>query len=909
LPTLGFSQNPLLSSSIPTPSTSLQPIDSSLAPGPTQSLENVAPNIFVPIAADAPPQQVQSRDDHVVKKLNIVDKDVPIETNKFYANWFLGSQDFPVWTHPYSLSWAKGTGNTYGMAISHIERTQLAWDTASPPRYFISPVGIQHVVLSAAELQKNTVLSTEALTGFSVYANLAPSAKADPIVSFPCVQGMGFVTAIYNKGKPQIQSGVFFRTLKSAGQISGNTYKYQVQLEDNSHWLIYATPSGSSGAPPFTLKNSTYIEGPAGFVGTIQVAKNPSSNEGESVYDSAAGAYAINTTLSASISGSSGSYTLEWEKGGVKDQTLLMFALPHHMESLDPQTASGLTSVQLVTTTKGYARAVLADKMTLTEQDLPVTIGFDPWVPDSTGNGGSGNINIDSNALAAVRSSAASELAQDFNKQTRLNSMYYSGKGLAKFANAIYATQTIAKDTSLAAAGLVKLKDAFNVFVNNTQPLPLVYDSVWKGVVSSGTYQNGDTGQDFGNTLYNDHHFHYGYFVYTAAVIGHLDPAWLNQGTNKAWVNMLVRDFANPSETDPYFPFQRSFDWFMGHSWAKGLFDSGDGKDQESTSEDTFATFGLKMWGKVSGDANMEARANLQLAVQARSLRNYFLLASDNQVQPAKFIPNKVTGILFENKVDHTTYFGANPEFIQGIHMLPINPSSPYTRPRRFVQEEWDTYFSNGRADKVTGGWKGVLYSNLALIDPKTAYNFFAGANFDTGLLDGGMSRTWFLAYAAALSRSIAPQDAGEGTAMNVTVSQVQNAAPPKQAHASKASASKASASKSSASKTTASKAIVSKSTASKSTASKSTTGKSTTGKSTASKPTASKSTTSKTTTSKSPTIKSTVSQKQAEPTEDDDWEWVYYDHDGNELSNRGSDSDDEWVWTYHTPRENAAEV
>ena len=40
------------------------------------------------------------------------------------------------------------------------------------------------------------------------------------------------------------------------------------------------------------------------------------------------------------------------------------------------------------------------------------------------------------------------------------------------------------------------------------------------------------------------------------------------------------------------------------------------------------------------------------LAVQARALTNYFLIQDSNQNQPANFIPNKVSGILFENKVD-----------------------------------------------------------------------------------------------------------------------------------------------------------------------------------------------------------------------------------------------------------------
>ncbi len=59
----------------------------------------------------------------------------------------------------------------------------------------------------------------------------------------------------------------------------------------------------------------------------------------------------------------------------------------------------------------------------------------------------------------------------------------------------------------------------------------------------------------------------YGYFIYTAAVIAYLDPGWLTQGQNKAWVNTLVRDIANPSSLDTYFPTSRNFDWYHGHTW------------------------------------------------------------------------------------------------------------------------------------------------------------------------------------------------------------------------------------------------------------------------------------------------------------------------------------------------------
>lgn len=159
----------------------------------------------------------------------------------------------------------------------------------------------------------------------------------------------------------------------------------------------------------------------------------------------------------------------------------------------------------------------------------------------------------------------------------------------------------------------------------------------------------------------------------------------------------------------------------------------------------------MKMWGYTISDPAMEARGNLQLAILRRSLRNYFLLESNNANHPANFIKNKVSGILFENKVDHTTYFGTKIEYIQGIHMLPLLPFSTYTRGKNFVQEEWNTFFSNGRVDQTEGGWRGILYSNLAIIDPKTSYNWFNQANFNPVYIDGGASRTWYLAFAAGL--------------------------------------------------------------------------------------------------------------------------------------------------------------
>jgi hypothetical protein len=61
--------------------------------------------------------------------------------------------------------------------------------------------------------------------------------------------------------------------------------------------------------------------------------------------------------------------------------------------------------------------------------------------------------------------------------QTNLDSMYFSGKGLSKFATIVYTINDLAKNSALAQTGLANLKTAFATFINNKQTYPLVYES------------------------------------------------------------------------------------------------------------------------------------------------------------------------------------------------------------------------------------------------------------------------------------------------------------------------------------------------------------------------------------------------------------------------------------------------
>jgi endo-1,3(4)-beta-glucanase len=208
---------------------------------------------------------------------------------------------------------------------------------------------------------------------------------------------------------------------------------------------------------------------------------------------------------------------------------------------------------------------------------------------------------------------------------------------------------------SLIDISLAALKGYFLKIVKNKSPnirKPLFYDIYWDGIVSSFPWDREDIGgkpdggECYGNAIYNDHQFHYGYLVYTAALIAHMDAGFVNEPGVKDFINTLVRDYASPVD-DQYFPFSRSFDWWHGHSWAAGTKGSSDGKDLESTSEDAMAHLAVKLWGKVIGDKSMEARGNLQLAVLKRSINSYFLWESGNNIQNAtKLTPFKSSGVV-----------------------------------------------------------------------------------------------------------------------------------------------------------------------------------------------------------------------------------------------------------------------
>ncbi|CAI4050600.1 hypothetical protein SKDZ_14G3880 [Saccharomyces kudriavzevii ZP591] len=718
-------------------------------------------NLFNAVSTDEPPT-VFERSPNPMSLADGVSSSGPIQTNKFYTNLIVGSQESPAFVYPYSL-WKYTSSDNYGFAVQHTTGDQYAYgnsDSSGNSEYLVNPLGIAHVVFSASNFDSSMTMQVDEMTLSSTRVVLSESNDSSDYLVIPLVQGMGFATGIYHGSlNAKIGSSVGFKTVvsESSGNLAQGILKYRVTLLNGVTWLCYAIGPNDLTSSGFSLQvTSEYeIEANTSIDGLIiQLAVAPSETDYEVYYDQAAGMYVTDFKVQGVSDGSSATYEFSYTtQGESASGNTIIFALPHHESSFSDTMQNSYTGIQLASTTKGLMNGYLTTSLQFSTS-LNRQISWLPWSSQL----GSTPLEYSVEQLQLLAEVANSELQVSISESISGLNTYYLGKVIDKYSYILLTVSEIIQDEAATESTLKNIKSAFDTLLQNQQIYPLVYDTKFNGLVSSGDWASTSTQYDFGNTYYNDHHFHYGYIIHAAAVIGYVDSK-LN-GTwaadNKDWVNSLVRDVANPSDKDEYFAQSRMFDWFNGHSWAAGLYENGNGKNEESSSEDYNFAYAMKLWGAAIGDLSMELRGDLMISIMKDSMNDYFYYQDDNTVEPEEIIGNKVSGILFDNIIDYTTYFGTNTEYIHGIHMLPITPVSSNIRSETFVEEEWQTKIAP-IIGSVESGWTGILKLNQALFDPADSYAFFSDSNFDsTTYLDNGMSRTWALAFSGGLANSIA---------------------------------------------------------------------------------------------------------------------------------------------------------
>ncbi|KAL3672012.1 hypothetical protein V7S43_002681 [Phytophthora oleae] len=677
-------------------------------------------------------------------------KNRAIPTNNWWGNIIAHDSNAfiqPIWSNPYSLQMVIDKA-PFGMSVAYPYRSRFSGGSSgnNGAVKFYAHGMTRDVLFSAEEIvwqKPNFQVVDWADQGVTVkFTGSSGGSMVSDLVS-----GMVYASTKYVGLTPRVQASEAISTINGqrfGGQVRGS--KFEIVYSSGQKWVVYALSSDGRSEKEVTfaadgtsaLKSTGIFDGILRVALVLQDSWLATLDQHKSCVVQAA---AIDLRDDSS-------YAFKWKTTGDCSCGLLHYAMKHHTETID--TSSGVRQVDgMVTysTTRGAYQAFTtpsgsSDPVWEMKETQQVPEGFYP----------SRKIASD----VAQQQRILDRLREDINAAWSIpldGSYYFNGKAAQKYASLCLIANDpaiVGGDKSLLSTCLNKLRTVMAPFVANSWANKLQYDQTYGGIVSSQGFKTKDLNADFGNTMYNDHHFHYGYWVHTAAIINRLDPSWGELSKLNAIVNLLVRDVANYDPDDKFFARFRSFDWFRGHSYSHGVTPFADGKDQESTSEDVNFAFGMYMYGKATGNAAMEAVGKLMTRVNAHAIKTYFLIEDANQVHPANFRANKVTGIFFDNKVDYATWFSAEKYCIHGIQMIPVSAVTEFVRTKQFVKEEWEQVL--GKEAIVTredtgNAWLSLLYANFAMVDKQRALGVLQKAKMDDGL-----SRSWALYMAASFA-------------------------------------------------------------------------------------------------------------------------------------------------------------
>lgn len=281
------------------------------------------------------------------------------------------------------------------------------------------------------------------------------------------------------------------------------------------------------------------------------------------------------------------------------------------------------------------------------------------------------------------------------------------------------------------------LKTSFAYWFNTSATTLAAYETTWGGVVNKAGATNAWV--DFGNGYYNDHHFHYGYFLAVAATIARYDGDWLN--THRDYINWFARDIINASPDDPYFPITRCRDWFAGHSWASGIANGAGSRDQESTGEAVNGYYGALLWASVTLSQDYVNYARLLLATEIQGAKTYWHMypsysASDPlNPYPEQGLRELITiGNVEDWQAGAWLFWGNQKVQIAAIQQLPVTPISEVLYDTEWVENMWAYTMDELLNSTYTDDWKSVIVAAYSNAKPHVA------AEWSANMTDWGMA-------------------------------------------------------------------------------------------------------------------------------------------------------------------------
>jgi endoglucanase Acf2 len=271
----------------------------------------------------------------------------------------------------------------------------------------------------------------------------------------------------------------------------------------------------------------------------------------------------------------------------------------------------------------------------------------------------------DQDKVATIQNS----LAGDINAPIDRNEVYEQGKQLARLAQLLLIAQVVNQPTQV---GLDKLKNAIKPWLTGGRGQDnYMYENRWGGILPAQSVNNPSANYNSGT--YADQMIHNGHIVYALAVIAKLDPAWITASYRDLAI-ALVRNYANPSKNDPFFPVVRHMDWYEGFSYLQGFGSFEEGMNVESSSEVVMGYYAAQLLGLALNIPDMATFGEILTAVQIQGTQTYWHLKSDSEVIGDPFRKNKVVGILFSESLKRELWWTNDPVKTMFIQLLPVMP-------------------------------------------------------------------------------------------------------------------------------------------------------------------------------------------------------------------------------------------
>ncbi len=223
----------------------------------------------------------------------------------------------------------------------------------------------------------------------------------------------------------------------------------------------------------------------------------------------------------------------------------------------------------------------------------------------------------------------------------------------------------------------------------------------------------------------SDHHFTHGYLVYASSVASIYDDTFYQN--YKDIIKALANDYFNENKNSDAFPYLRTFDTWAGHSWAHGFGSFAEGNNQESSGEALSSHVANYLYGLKAENQSMIDAAIYGFTTEMNALKQY-VFDYDQDIFATNYssVVN-ISSILWGGKNTFATWFGLNPNFIYGIHYLPLGQYvSSYAigeKEHNALKRIYEGYLQRKVGFKDT--WFANMWSVESLFDADSALNKF----------------------------------------------------------------------------------------------------------------------------------------------------------------------------------------